>query len=134
MFLNVNTTEVISAEEEILIEFAKELGMDGNDPEYYEMDEYEVLSEGLINKSRIIRGKKEKMAALTGSSALLIARERKDPLFAKLKMFAQKRKELKKKIAEKYNSKAVRMAKNVLKKSLKPVSKELPKNKTIDES
>lgn len=69
----------------------------------------EQINEGYTT-SRLIRTKKEKMAALRGAFAVKIAREKKDPLYEKMIRFKKAYKITKRQLVAKYSSKALMAA------------------------
>lgn len=133
MFLNP-VTSIDNSEEEILLELAEFLNFSEEDLDIETLDDTEILSESLRSKSRIIRSKHEKFAALVGSTAAMIARKKNDPLAKKLQKINAIRRTLKTKIKAKYSKQAVSLAKQVLRKSLKAPQVQPPKVKEIDES
>ena len=135
MFLSTDQKEILNEEEELLVEVMEALGIDPRDESYYNISQDEILNEASAYKrSKIYRGKKEKLSALTGAQAVLIAKKRKDPLYAKLKKAAALRRNWKAAIQKKYGNSALAQAKKVMRKSLAAPAVEMPKDKTIDES
>lgn len=135
MFLSTDQKEILNEEEELLVEVMEALGLDPRDESYYNISQDEILNEAKVyKKSKIYRGKKEKLSALVGAQAVLIAKKRNDPLYAKLKKAAALRRNWKTAIQKKYGNSALAQAKKVMRKSLVAVAVEMPKDKTIDES
>lgn len=72
----------------------------------------QLVQEGKLRKNTLVRlSKKDDLSRRTTVGALLLAKEKDDPLYDKLVFYRAKMKECKAKIVEKYKTKGERLAK-----------------------
>ena len=104
--------------EDMIKEFCKEGGVGD-----------QLVAEGKISRKTIVRlNKSDDLSRRTKMSALLLAKEKNDPLYAKLVKNRAIKRELVSKIVSKYGTKAARVAKQAQNLFLHGKKSALPKN------
>ena len=89
----------------------------------------QLVQEGKLRKKTLVRlSKQEDLTRRTKMGALLLAKEKKDPLYAKLVKNRQQKKDLVSKIMKKYGTKGQRVAKQAQSEYLHGKKSALPKN------
>ena len=134
---NYNDEEMDALLEEVLFEECFAEDVESLDEEtrksYLESEEAAILeARKLINgKTRIRMSKLDDLSRRTTLGAMHIAKAKNDPLFAKFTVYRAKEKLMKKKIVQKYGSRAQRGARISQKQYLKrtPLLQKLRKNK-----
>lgn len=112
------TDEVSRLPEEKIKEFCQEGGVGE-----------QLVQEGKLRKKTLVRlSKQDDLTRRTKMGALLLAKEKKDPLYAKLVKNRQQKKDLVSKIMKKYGTKGQRVAKQAQSEYLHGRKSALPKN------
>ena len=89
----------------------------------------QLVQEGKLRKKTLVRlSKQDDLTRRTKMGALLLAKEKKDPLYAKLVKNRQQKKDLVSKIMKKYGTKGQRVAKQAQSEYLHGKKSALPKN------
>lgn len=89
----------------------------------------QLVQEGKLRKKTLVRlSKQDDLTRRTKMGALLLAKEKKDPLYAKLVKNRQQKKDLVSKIMKKYGTKGQRVAKQAQSEYLHGRKSALPKN------
>ena len=89
----------------------------------------QLVQEGKLRKKTLVRlSKQDDLTRRTKMGALLLAKEKKDPLYTKLVKNRQQKKDLVSKIMKKYGTKGQRVAKQAQSEYLHGKKSALPKN------
>ena len=101
-----------------------------NNIELSDDEAYELMSEGLLSERNIVKyDKQTKRKRLAGQAAILIAKEKNDPLYHKLKKVYKQRKMLKDAIQKKYGTKGALRAKQMMQNNKVLRTKDIPIDK-----
>ena len=101
--------------EQAIYEMAEAMGILVSEEEAEVLEKFSEAAAGLTEQQNIVRlNKQAKLSSLTMRSALVIAQQKKDPLFAKYAKAAEMKRRIRAMIAKKYGTQAQSTARKLL--------------------